>query len=283
MDRKQAVFTYSPESSLARPLTLLKNIFRDLWQGKEIAWRIFIRNIKARYKQSLLGVAWAFLTPLGFTITWLFLKRSGVLNMGEPDIPAPLYILCGIILWQSFVEALQAPIKVIDSNRQILTKINFIRESLFLAAFAEVLFNLAIKSLLLLFMFLFLGYFPPATLLISPIPILLLIFFGFSLGTFLVPVGALYGDISRALTIIATLWFLITPVVYKPVSGLAVKVTQYNPVTPLLQLSRDLMCTGTFTFNNYALAIIILSVILMLIALVMTRVALPHLLIRLGF
>ncbi len=64
---------YTPQSQLRNPVALLRSMFSDLMASRELAWRLFVRDISSQYRQSLLGYAWAFLGPLITTLLWVFL------------------------------------------------------------------------------------------------------------------------------------------------------------------------------------------------------------------
>ena len=104
--------TYTPESLLRHPIKLARSMAHDLWASRELAWRLFVRNISAQYRQSLLGYLWAFLPPIFTTLIFVFLNSQKILNIGETGIPYPAYVMMGTLLWQGFVDALNSPIKM---------------------------------------------------------------------------------------------------------------------------------------------------------------------------
>src|SRR5688572_9621685 len=97
------VRVYSPESALRRPIHLLRDMFRDLSASRELAWRLFVRDTSARYRQSLLGYVWALLPPIFATITFVLLNQNGILQTSETPVPYPAYVLIGTLLWQVLV------------------------------------------------------------------------------------------------------------------------------------------------------------------------------------
>ena len=146
---------YSSESEIRRPFKLIRDIFAGFYEGRELAWRIFVRNLNSLYRQTLLGLFWAFLPPIANTAIWIFLKSQNVFeigdtSVGDTSVDSTVYILTGMILWQAFVDAFQAPMEVMNKNKNMIAKLNFPRESLLLVGFGEVMFNLAIRILLLI-------------------------------------------------------------------------------------------------------------------------------------
>jgi lipopolysaccharide transport system permease protein len=126
---------YTPESQMRTPGRLLRSMWQDLKASKELSWRLFIRDIFAQYRQSLLGIFWAFLPPIVMGLVFIILRSKNVVNFGETDIPYPVFALVGTTLWQVFTESLNAPLKSVTMARPMLAKINFPREALIVSAF----------------------------------------------------------------------------------------------------------------------------------------------------
>ena len=72
---------YTPDSSLRHPIRLIKDMLRDLFAGRELAWRLAVRDISAQYRQTALGILWIFILPLAHTLTWIFLSSSGIVKI----------------------------------------------------------------------------------------------------------------------------------------------------------------------------------------------------------
>ena len=97
---------YTSDSELRRPLRLLRSMFSDLVASRELAWRLFVRNVSARYRQTLLGYVWIVVPPLAATAAFAFLQAQGVLTAQPTDVPYPFYVLVGTGLWQVFADAI---------------------------------------------------------------------------------------------------------------------------------------------------------------------------------
>jgi len=65
---------YTPDSELSHPLTMLRALISDIYAGRELAWRLFVRNIRAQYRQTLLGFVWLLIPPVATTLLWVILK-----------------------------------------------------------------------------------------------------------------------------------------------------------------------------------------------------------------
>lgn len=270
------VVAYTPESQMSTPVRLVLSMLEGLKNSRELAWRLFVRDISARYRQSLLGIFWAFLPPIISGLVFIILQSKKVLNLGETDIPYPVYVLVGTTLWQVFNESLNAPLKSVIAAKPMLAKINFPREALIVSALYDVLFNLLIKSIILVAIFVYFKV--PLTwgLLMAPIAILMLILLGMSIGLLLTPIGTLYTDVTQGLTVVITFWFFLTPVVYPPPQSFPYSLlTTLNPVAPIIIAARDLLTKGVITNIEPFLVVSLSTIVTLFITWMIYRIALP--------
>ncbi len=274
---------YSPDSQLRNPRLLVREMLADLMASRGLAWRLFVRNISAQYRQSLLGYLWAFLPPLFTMAVWVFLNEQNIINVEDPGIPDPVFVLTGTVLWQTFVDAINSPLKVVNESRGMLAKINFPREALILAGLGEVLFNFAIRVLLLVAIFTWFQIAVPATVPLVLPGVLALITLGLMFGILLTPLGVLYSDIGRGISIITGFWFFLTPVVYPmPKSGIAAEFAQLNPVTPVLITVREWLTLGRASQLTGFWIVSTVSVVFLLFGWLLYRIAMPHLIARMS-
>lgn len=239
---------YTPASRMRRPLSLLRQMVLDLFASRELAWRLMIRDISAQYRQSFLGIAWAFIPPIVMATGFTLAGEADVINVGETDIPYPAYVMFSTALWQTFVEALNGPVMAVTDAKPMLARVNFPREAIILAKLGEVFFNFAIKLILIVALFLWFKISPAWTVLIAPVALIHLILLGTLLGIFLAPLGVLYKDVSKGISLLTGFWLFITPVIYPvPKTGFFSTLVNLNPVTPLLVTTRELATTGTLS------------------------------------
>lgn len=274
---------YSPDSHLRKPGLLACEMLSDLIASRELAWRLFVRNISAQYRQTMLGYLWAFLPPLFSMGIWVFLNSQQVVNVRDSGMPYPVFVLTGTVLWQTFVDALNSPLKLVMESKSMLAKINFPREALILAGLGEVLFNFAIRIILLVCIFCWFGSAVPASIFCVPIGITALTLLGLMVGILLTPLGVLYTDVNRGIMIITQVWFFLTPVIYPmPESGVAAFCVKLNPVTPVLMTTREWMTTGTATQLGGFWFVFLVTVFMLLFGWLLYRIAMPHLIARLS-
>lgn len=274
---------YSPEPLLKHPGQLFGLMIRDLLASRELAWRLIVRNFSAQYRQTMFGYLWAFLPPLALTAAFVFLSRQKIFEVEPTPVPYAVYVLIGTTLWQTFVDALNAPLRLVESSKAMLVKINFPREALLLAGLGEVVINLGIRAVLVAVVMAWQGIVPPATICLVPLGILVLIGLGTMFGVLLTPVGLLYQDISRSLVMITGFWMLLTPVVYPPkTEGWVGWLATWNPVSPPVLATRDWLTTGMTPHVGPFLVVALLAGVFLLVGWLLYRLAMPHLIARLG-
>jgi lipopolysaccharide transport system permease protein len=274
---------YTPEPLLRHPAIMIREIWRNVLAGRELAWLLFVRDVKAQYRQTFLGYVWAFLPPLVASFTFIFLQSQGIVQIEGTDIPYAPFVLIGTLLWQVFVDAMASPSKVLVEAKEMLTKINFPRETILMTGLYMVLLNFLIRLILLAGVMFWWGIQPGVGLLLFIPAMAALMLCGFAVGLAVSPVGGLYGDISRAIPIVAGFWMLLTPVVYPArTEGLAGIFSRWNPVSPLITTARESLTGLPFTLLPEFLVIAILSVIVVIAGVIGFHIAMPHLIERMG-
>jgi lipopolysaccharide transport system permease protein len=280
---KSVVTVYTPESPLRQPRKFVRDMLSDLGGSRELAWRLFVRDLRAQYRTSLLGYVWVFLPPLVASLPFVYLNSAGVVRIGETPIPYAAYAMVGAIIWQTFVDALNSPLRSVNAARAMLTRINFPREAVLLSGLMQVGFTFVVRLALVVGVFVVFALKPSATSPLFLIGMISIALTGFMIGLVLTPLGVLYGDVQHSLPIASTFLMLITPVLYPvPSSGLGATVASFNPLTPLITATRDWLTTGAAVQHTSFLVISGVTVTLLLLAWVLYRLALPHLVARLG-
>lgn len=274
---------YNSDSGVRNPRKLVREMVFDLVNANALGLRLAKRNIKAIYRQSLLGYVWSVVPPLMTSLVWIFLNSQNVVNFSTGDIPYPLFVLSGTLLWQIFSESILAPLRGVQSSLSMLSKINFPRESLILTGLYEVLFNTIIKIGLLIGIFSFYNFMPGITIFIALLGMFSIIIFGSMIGLLLTPIGLLYTDISRGIALLLQFAIYLSPVIYaEPKSGIAAELMKYNPIAELITVTRTLMLQDTVADLGALILITIISICLFFIGLFIYRLAMPIIIERVG-
>src|SRR4029077_15182700 len=146
-------------------------MLRDFAASRQLAWRLFVRDVSAQYRQSILGYLWIFLPPLAASLPFSYLNAHGVAKIGNTPIPYAAYAIIGTTVWQVFADALNAPLRAVNAARGTLTRVNLPREALLLSALAQVGLGFLVRLVLLIGV---LGWFrlqPPSTVVLFPVGI----------------------------------------------------------------------------------------------------------------
>jgi lipopolysaccharide transport system permease protein len=274
---------YSPEPLLQHPWKMLKAIAADVWAGRELAWRLFMRDLKAQYRQTILGYVWAFLPPLVAAATFIFLQSQGITKISGTGIAYPAFAMMGTLLWQVFVDSMQSPLQSFGAAKSMLVKINFPREAVLVGGLYMVIFNALIRLALVAVVMWWWQVPVDQGLLFFPVAMAALMAAGFAIGLGLLPISSLYGDVSRVIPIVSGFWMLLTPVVYPPrTEGLAGWLATWNPVSPLIITARETLTAQSLSMLGPFFIVFACSLVVIFLGLVGFRIAMPHLIARMG-
>lgn len=187
--------------------------FRELWQYRELLYVLVFRDIRVRYKQSLLGAAWIVLQPmLTMVIFSIFFGR--VANLPSDGLPYPVFIFTALLPWQFFAVALGRAGGSLVGNQHLITKVYFPRLLIPLAAVLAGLVDFGIAFVVLLGIMAFYGLVPTAAILTLPLFLLLALATSLAVGLWLAALNVQYRDVGYILPFLTQLWFFATPVAY---------------------------------------------------------------------
>jgi lipopolysaccharide transport system permease protein len=187
---------------------------RELWRYRELLLALTLRDIKVRYKQAVLGVAWAVLQPalLMVVFTYFFARLGGL--TGAPDVPYPLFVLTGLISWTFFSTAVgQAAGSVLGSER-LITKIYFPRLGVPFAAVAAAGFDFLIALGLLAVVMAGYGFAPSWQIVFAPLMVLILLLAATGLGVLLSALTVAYRDFRYVTPFLIQVGLYTTPTIY---------------------------------------------------------------------
>ncbi len=255
----------------------LKDILKDLKSSQFLAIQMTKRDLKAEYRQSVLGFFWAFAPILMNSLVWIFLSSSGVVKIsGSQSIPYIAFVVVGTTLWSIFTDCLLLPLNAVNSNRNILSKINFPKEALILSGLYKMVFNLALKLILVIGVLVAYQIVPTANIIFFPVYLLALTLFALAIGLLVTPLGLIYTDISRIISNAVSLMMYITPVVYAaPSIGLFKVLFAFNPLTYLFTDARASLFGLPLESLSFTLILLAVSLVVVFIGLVIFRKAMP--------
>ncbi len=255
----------------------------DIKPARELGLQLAKRDIKAAYRQSLLGILWAFIPPLMNSLIWIVLNSSKTVTIQKTPIPYPAFVLIGTLMWQVLTESVNQPLRSVKSGKSILAKLNFPRESLLFHGFFTLLFNTLLKLTIIVAVLLVFKI-NPGWQGLGFIPMLIgLMITGFSIGMLVLPVGMMYGDISRMIPLAMQFLMLLTPVVFPmPESGKLLMFNQVNPFSYLIETTRNLLTAQAIPYLVPTLSILGVAFVFLIIAVIVYRFIMPIIIERVG-
>ncbi len=209
----------SPRVSAARPLLIRPargwsalNL-RDLWHYRELAFFLMWRDVSVRYKQTVLGAAWAVIQPFMTMVVFsVFFGRLG--KIPSDGLPYPLFAFCALVPWQLFANSLSEAGNSLVSNQSLVTKVYFPRLVIPIAATLAGLLDFAIAFLVLIAMMAFYGVAPTAAVWTLPLFVLLALVTALGVGLWLSALNVQYRDVRYTIPFLTQFWLFATPIAY---------------------------------------------------------------------
>ena len=262
---------------------IINEITEGFMEGRELASRLFVRDLKASFRKSFLGFFWMFIPPLATTLIWIFLSSQKVVSIQKTPMEYSAYVLCGTIIWSLFAESISKPIQRYQSVMGMMSKLNFPREAIILTSFYDLIYSLMLKLLVLIPILWYLGY-PPGFHFLFAIPAILgLLFVSMSLGILICPLGLLYNDIGKLLPMVLPFLMYLSPVIYPIQQNTEYPILKFlNPATPFLENARSFMGGYEFTMYLELFFWLIIGLVSFIIGLIVLKISLPIIVERSG-
>jgi lipopolysaccharide transport system permease protein len=185
----------------------------ELWEYRELLYFLVWRDIKVRYKQTVLGVAWAIIQPF-FTMVVFSIFFGYLAKIPSDGIPYPVFAYCALLPWQLFAHALTESGNSLVANQQLITKVYFPRLVIPISAVLAGLVDFGIAFVVLLGMMFYYGIEPTAALLTLPLFLLLAIATALAVGLWLSALNVQYRDVRYTIPFLTQFWLFATPIVY---------------------------------------------------------------------
>ncbi len=226
----------------------------ELWEYRHLLASLTLRDLRIRYKQSLLGAAWAVFVPLSMMLifTFVFTRAVKVVDEMGIDMPYALFAYTGLVPWIFFASGLNGSVNSLVSNRNLVTKVYFPREVLPLAAIGSALVDFFVAATVLVGL---IGYFhflsdwsfhPSPALIFVPVVLLVQIIMMTGFGMLLAMANLFYRDVRQLFSVSIQIWMFGTNVVYPlPNDGSwAGWLVSLNPMAPVIGAYRDCLVYG---------------------------------------
>jgi lipopolysaccharide transport system permease protein len=186
---------------------------RDLWKYRELVYFLTWRDIKVRYKQTILGASWAVIQPL-VNMVVLTIIFGRLANMSTEGIPRPIFTFTALLPWGLFSKALSDAGRSMLSNRSMITKIYFPRLIIPLSSVMSGVVDFAIQFVVLIAMMVYYRFTPTINIWTLPFFLLLSLVTALGFGLWLSALNVQYRDVGYILPFLTQIWSLLTPVAY---------------------------------------------------------------------
>jgi lipopolysaccharide transport system permease protein len=228
---------------------------RELWAYRELVLVLTIRDIKVRYKQTMLGAAWAILQPfMTMVVFTVFFGRLA--NMPSDGFPYPVFVYSALVPWTFFANAITSSSNSLVGSAHLISKVYFPRLIIPLSAVGVGIVDFAVASSILLGMMIFYGVGWSLNLMMAPLLLLAIMFTALGAGTCLSALTVSYRDFRYAVPFMVQLWMFVTPVVY-PASLIPAQwrwLFHLNPMSGLIEGFRAVFLGQEFDFFGLAIS-----------------------------
>jgi len=186
---------------------------KELWVYRELISAFTLRDVKLRYKQTGLGIAWAVLQPL-LTMVIFTVFFGGLANLPSDGVPYPLFVLAALLPWTLFAEGLTRSTASMVTNANIMTKVYFPRLIMPLSSIISPLVDFAVSFIILIAMMVYYGFVPTLNVLFLPVFLLLALATALGVGLWLSALNVKYRDFQYTVPFMIQIWLFASPVAY---------------------------------------------------------------------
>jgi lipopolysaccharide transport system permease protein len=203
----------------------------SLWEYRELLYFLVWRDVKVRYKQTALGVAWAVLQPLMATLVFsVFFGRLA--RMPSDGVPYPVFAYVALVPWQFFANALTASSNSLVASQNLIKKVYFPRLVIPIGSVLAGLVDFCFSFVVLIGMMIYYGITPKASILLFPVYLLLAVFTALAAGLWLSALNVQFRDVRYTVAFMTQVWLFATPVVY-PISLVPAKWRALYGLNPM--------------------------------------------------
>jgi lipopolysaccharide transport system permease protein len=230
----------------------------EVWTSRELLYFLVWRDLKVRYKQTILGVAWVIMQPLLMTLVFtIFLGK--LVRVPSNNIPYALLVLSGLLPWTFLSSAITGSSNSLVGNAHLITKVYFPRMIIPLAAVGARLFDFAISFIILCGLMIYYGFGVSWNILMLPVMVLLVTALAISIGMLTSALNVKYRDVGVGVPVLIQLWMFASPIVYPPelVPERWQMLYALNPLTGIITGFRTSLLGGSFQWTALAISTIV--------------------------
>ena len=235
----------------------------ELWHYRELLYILAWRDVKVRYKQAVLGAAWAVLQPL--VMMGIFTLLFGrIADVDTDDVPYPVFAFAALVPWTMFASATASSGASLVGNQNLVSKVYFPRLTIPAAAVMAWVPDFVVSGVLLFIIMAIFGFMPPLTAVLLPLVLLCAMIASFSVGVWLSALNVAYRDVQYVVPFLIQAWLFLTPVAY-PTSSVPEGLrwlTGLNPMSWVIDLSRWALLGSELSGMVIGLSVAVTAVLL---------------------
>src|SRR5688572_26958152 len=208
----------APEPAAEMPTTVIRPPtgwqlinFAELWHFRDLLYFLAWRDVKVRYKQTILGVAWAVLQPALMMVIFTIIFSVITDTYQRTDVPYTIFVLSALLPWSFFATAIANAGNSVVGSERLITKIYFPRLAVPFATVGAAIVDFCVAMPLLLILFVSYGHYPGWSVLLAPIIFFLFILSAAGVGTLLAALNVAYRDFRYIIPFLVQLWMYATP------------------------------------------------------------------------
>ena len=245
---------FAPSTAIDPPRRWQGIDVRELWRSRDLIYFLIWRDVKVRYRQTVLGVAWAVLQPASMMVvfTLVFGRVAGVPSGNQPY---PLFVYAGLLPWTFFATAVTSAGGSVIGSERLITKVYFPRLCIPFAAVGAATLDFVIALGLLVAMMIYYGVAPGAKICLLPLVFVPLLLTALGIGTLLAALNVFFRDFRYVIPLLFQLWLFATPTIYMSMTGPGVRrdtpaaLLMLNPLNSLIDAFRAAALGGPMPWD----------------------------------
>jgi ABC-2 type transport system permease protein len=221
------------------------DLFIRIFQYRELLLELVKREIKARYKQSILGYAWVILVPL-INLTVLTIVFSFLVRLPTGDVPYPIFLFVALVPWTFTSNSIATATGSLVTNSTLITKVYLPREIFPISSVLAKMVDLFLSAIILLIFLIVFGVKPHLTLFLIPVIFVIQTALIFGISFILSAIDVFFRDVESVLGVFLTVWMYLTPIIYPPelIPPKFMPIFNLNPMMPIINAYRNVIIYG---------------------------------------
>jgi lipopolysaccharide transport system permease protein len=268
---------YTPVYPRGNGINSWKQMFQNLLATRELIWRLMARDIRVRYRQTVLGYIWAVLPPILTVLVFSYLTSRRVINMGQTVMPYVVHALWSLSVWQLFAAAVVNCTHSLVNAGNLVTRIKFPKEAVVIAALGQPVIDFFIRLIPFMAVCYWYNFIPSAKIILVPLLLSVILMMATAIGLMASLLNLVFRDIGNMIGMALTVGVFLAPVLYPPpVDPPFNLVNTLNPFSPILIASQNCLTGGPIANFDYVIFVSVMSIPALVLGLRVFYITLPR-------